>query len=150
MSGEVNAVWGNWKTLESAGVAIASGSVAQADDAGYSVVTDGLNFPDAEFVLTGAFASAPVEGTTLMLYAQPLAADGTNNAEVPEATRPTVLIGAFVVNNVTTQQTIPINGVFAVDLPQNANYYVHNNGTGQSLSAGWKLLARPRTRKVAA
>lgn len=150
MSGEVITVWGTAKVLESSGAAIANNSLAQADDASYDVVADGLNFPDAEFVLTGTFsAAAPTEGAVLALYARPLAIDGSAGAEVPETTRPTVLIGTFTVNNVTSSQTIALNSIYAADVPRKADYYVHNNGTGQALSAGWKLTVTPRSRKVA-
>lgn len=103
MSGEVITVWGTPKVLESSGAAIANNSLAQADDTSYDVVADGLNFPDAEFVLTAMFsAAAPTEGAVLALYVRPLAIDGSAGAEVPETTRPTVLIGTFTVNNVTS------------------------------------------------
>lgn len=149
MSGELVAVWGTTKVLESGGISIANNAVAQADDAVYDLVVDGAGFPNAEFVLTGAFAVAPVEGAVLALYARPLGIDGTGGAEIPEASRPTVFIGTFSVNNVTSVQTIPLNGLIAYDLPRRAEYYVHNNGTGQALGAGWKLTATPRTKKVA-
>jgi hypothetical protein len=149
MSGELITVWGSLITLESNGGAIANNSLVLADDATYDVVSQGSSYPDAEFVLSGAFAIAPVENTTLALYARPLDVDGTADSDVPEATRPTVFIGTFSVNNVTTLQTLVLNGLFASDVPRLAEYYVHNNGTGQSLSAGWTLKVRPRTCKVA-
>lgn len=149
MSGEIVVVWGTLKTLEANGAAIANNALAQADDATYDVFNDGLSYPNAEFVLTGSFAVAPAENSSLVLYARPLDIDGTLDAEVPETTRATVFIGTFTVNNVTTPQVIPLNGIFATDLPKLAEYYIHNNGTGQSLSAGWKLTVKPRTRKVA-
>jgi len=150
VSGEIVAVWGTTKVLESAGGAIANNALLQADDAVYDLVVDGSSFPHAEFVLTGTFAAAPTEGAVLALYARPLDIDGTSDAEIPEATRPTVFVGTFTVNNVTTAQTMQLNGVIAYDLPKRAEYYVHNNGTGQALSAGWTLKVTPRTKKVAA
>ena len=142
MSGETILKLGTPKTLEASGTSIANNSLAQADDASYSVATDGSYYPDAKFVVSGAFATAPTEGTTLALYARPLDIDGTLDAEVPEATRPTVFVGAFVVNNVTATQTIEL---IAQDVPWNADYYLHNNGTGQTLSAGWTLKVTPFT-----
>jgi len=149
VSGENIVVWGTLKTLESGGTSIANNALALASVAQYDVVADGSSFPQAEFVLTGAFAVAPTEGTTLALYARPLDVDGTLDTEVPETTRPTVFIGTFTVNNVTTTQVMALNGIYATDLPKLAEYYVHNNGTGQSLSSGWKLTVKPRARKVA-
>ena len=148
MSNERITVWGaTIKTIESNGALIANGAVVQADDATYSVESDGAGYPDADFVLVGTFAVAPTENTTLALYARPIDVDGTKDTEVPEATRPTRFIGNFMVNNVTTEQVI-VQEVFG--LPRKAEYYVHNNGTGQLLNAGWTLKVTPRTDKLAA
>jgi hypothetical protein len=142
MSNETIVSLGTPKTLEANGGSIANNTLAQADDANYSISADGAYFPDAKFVLAVTFGTAPTEGTTLALYARPLDIDGTNDAEVPETTRPTVFIGTFVVNNVTTAQPIEL---IAQDVPWNAAYYLHNNGTGQTVSAGWTLKVTPFT-----
>ena len=142
MSGETIVQFGTTKTLEANGASIANNALAQADDASYDLVSDGAYYPDADFVMTGIFATAPTEGTVLALYARPLDVDGTTDTEVPETTRPTLFIGSFVVNNVTTAQTMTLR---AYDLPTKADYYVHNNGTGLTLSAGWVLKVTPRT-----
>lgn len=142
MSGETIIKLGTPKTLEANGASIANNTLAQADDASYSVASDGAYYPDAKFVISVTFGTAPTEGTTLALYARPLNIDGTNNAEVPEITRPTVFIGTFSVNNVTTAQYAEL---IVQDVPWNASYYLHNNGTGQTLSAGWTLKVTPYT-----
>jgi len=142
MSNEAIVKLGTQKTLEASGAAIANNTLAQADDASYSIATDGAYYPDACFVLTGTFSVAPTENATLALYARPLNIDGTTDADAPETTRPTQFIGTFVVNNVTTAQSLVCN---AQDVPWEADYYIHNNGTGQTLSAGWKLLVTPCT-----
>ena len=147
MSGETILKFGTPKTLEASGASIANNTLAQADDASYSVASDGAYYPDAKFVLAATFGTAPTEGTTLALYARPLDIDGTNDAEVPEMARPTVFIGTFVVNNVTTAQYIEL---LAQDVPWSASYYIHNNGTGQTVSAGWTLKVTPYTVKPAA
>lgn len=131
---------GTTKTLEANGGSITSGSVVQADDANYDTVTDGEGVPDAEFVLSFAFASSPTENGVLALYARPLDIDSTNDAEAPEATRPTRFIGSFVVNNVTTTQYAILVGR---NLPKLAAYYIHNNGTGQTCSSAWTLKVTP-------
>jgi len=142
MSNEAIVKPGTQKTLEASGAAIVNNTLAQADDASYSIATDGNYYPDARFVLTGTFATAPTENTTLVLYARPLNIDGTADADAPETTRPTQYIGVFAVNNVTTAQSLVL---MAQNVPWEANYYIHNNGTGQTLSAGWKLLVTPCT-----
>lgn len=149
MSGENLVVYldANQRVLSSNGAAIASGAIAAAAAASYDVVADGAGYPDGSFVLTCSFGTAPVENTTLSLYAQPLAIDsGPVDAQVPETTRPTMVIGSFVVNNVTGAQSIVLN---AYDLPRKAAYWLFNNATGQLLAAGWTLKVTPRTFKVA-
>lgn len=148
MSGENIVVWGTTpKVLEANGAAITNGAVIQADDATYNLSTDGGGYPDALFVLTGTFATAPVENSSLSLYARELDIDGTLDTDVPEATRPGRFVGSFTVNNVTTLQALIL---VAYDVPRLADYYIHNNGTGQSLAAGWTLKVTPRSNKAAA
>ena len=142
MSGETILKFGTPKTLEASGGSIANNALAQADDASYGVVADGAYYPDAKFVASFTFGTAPTEGTVLALYARPLDIDGTNDAEVPEAARPTVFIGSFVVNNVTTAQYAEL---IARDVPWLASYYLHNSGTGQTVSSGWTLKVTPCT-----
>ena len=142
MSNEAIVKLGTQKTLEASGASIANNAVVQASTATYSVSADGGSYPDAEFVLTVTFATAPTEGTPLALYARPLDVDGALDTEVPEALRPTQYVGVFVVDNVTSAQTMVLR---AYDLPMLASYYVHNNGTGQAVSAGWVLKVTPRT-----
>lgn len=146
MANETKVYLGTQKTLMTSGASIANNAIVQATTANYAVVADGLGYPDAEFVLSVTFAIAPTEGATLALYCAPQDIDGINDAEVPEATRPTVFIGVFVVNNVITAQYIPLNGIVARDLPLIGSYYLYNNGTGQSVSTGWTLKATPRTK----
>ena len=147
MSNEAIVVLGTQKTLEANGASISNNALAQADDASYSIATDGAYYPDADFVLTFTYGTAPTEGSVLALYARPLDVDGTADTEVPETTRPTVYIGSFVVNNVTTTQTAWLR---AYDVPTKADYYIHNNGTGQTVSVGWVLKVNPRTEGPAA
>lgn len=142
MSNEAIVKIGTPKKLESSGAAIANNTIAQANDASYSIVTDGAYYPDARFVLTGTFSVAPTENTTLALYARPLDIDGTADADAPEITRPVQYIGVFLVNNVTTAQSLVL---MAQNVPWEADYYIHNNGTGQILSAGWTLMTTPCT-----
>lgn len=142
MSNEAIVLFGTTKTLEANGASIANNTLALADDASYSISADGASYPDAEFALTATYGTGPTENTVLALYARPLNVDGTADTEVPETTRPTVFIGSFVVNNVTSAQTMWLR---AYDLPAVADYYIHNNGTGQTVSAGWVLKVTPRT-----
>jgi hypothetical protein len=146
MAGESIVVFGTTKTLEANGGSIANNSIAQADDATYDQVSDGASFMYADFVASFTFGTAPTEGTVLALYARPLDVDGTGDTEVPEAARPTRFVGSFVVNNVTTLQYAQIQEAIP---PKLASYYMHNNATGQTVSAGWTLKVTPRSYKAA-
>lgn len=147
MSGERIVAVGTVKTLEASGASIANAAVAQANDASYDIVADGGGYADAQFVLSGAFSVAPAEGGLLVLMAQPLDVDGTADTETPELARPTERIGAFVVNNVTTTQTMRL---FARNLPLKADYWIGNRDTGQTLSSGWTLKVTPMSEGAAA
>lgn len=131
---------GTTVTLEANGSSITSGSVVQADDDTYDTSVDGEGAPDAEFVLSFAFASTPTENGVLPLMARPLDIRSTNDAEVPELARPTHWVGNFVVNNVTTTQYARL---LAKRLPKNCSFYLGNSGTGQTVSAGWVLDVTP-------
>lgn len=133
---------GTTKTLEANGASIANNAMGAADDATYSISADGASAPDAEFVMTATFGTAPTINTTLDLYAQELDIDGTADAQAPTATYKQRYIGSFVVNAVTTAQTLKR---VAYDVPLLASYYIMNNATGQTLSAGWTLKVTPRT-----
>lgn len=146
MAGEEIVKRGTQKTLEASGGAIASGAVVQANDATYSLAADGANYPDAEFVLAATFSSVPTEGGVLALYARPLNIDGTADAEIPKAALPVWFVGSFVVNNVTSTQFMTL---LAQDLPDEAEYYIHNVSAAQTVSAGWSLKVKPRTRGLA-
>lgn len=133
-------------TLEANGAAIVNNAIGQANDASYSIFTNGGGYPDGRFVISWAQATAPTEGTVISLIARPINISSTNDAEAPETTR-YKWIGNFVVNNVTTTQ---YDELYAQDLPWEAEYYLHNNGTGQTISAGWTLTVEPWTRAPAA
>ena len=133
---------GTTKTLEASGASIANNAMGQADDATYSISADGSSAPDADFVLAATFAVAPTANRTLDLYAQELDIDGTSDAQAPTTTYKPRYIGSFIVNAVTTTQYLKVRGY---DVPLVASYFLHNNATGQTLSAAWTLKVTPRT-----
>ena len=147
MAGEPTVVFGTTKTLEANGSSITNGSIVQANDATYSIVSDGASWPDAEFVASFTYGTGPTEGTALVLLARPINIDGTGDAEVPEAGLPQVFVGSFVVNNVTSLQYQRCVGF---DLPKEAEYYLYNASTGQTVSAGWTLKVTQRNYQPAA
>ena len=144
MANEVTRAFGTTKTLEANGGLIANNAIVAADDANYSTATDGANYPDAQFVASFAFTTAPTEGTTLVLVARLINIDGANSADIPEPTRADRFIGSFIVNNTGTS-TVQYAACFGRNLPREATYYLLNNGTLQSVNAGWTLKVTPMT-----
>lgn len=134
--------FGTEKVLEANGASIANTAIVQADDAVYGIATDGNYAPDADFVLSVTFGVAPTVNTTVDLYAQELDIDGVNDAQAPSATYKQHYIGSFIVNADTVTQYLKLR---AFDVPVQANYFLHNNGTGQTINAGWTLKVTPRT-----
>ena len=142
MANEAVVKLGTPKTLEANGASIANTAIGQADDATYGIVADGASYPDAEFVLAVAFGTNPTVNTTIDLYAQELDIDGTNDTIAPTTTYKQRYIGSFVVAAQTATQYLKVR---AYDVPLVASYYLHNNATGQTMSAGWTLKVTPRT-----
>lgn len=142
MSGEMIVVTGTQKTLVSSGASLTNNTMSAASAATYDRTADGGNYPDAVFVLGVAFGTAPTVNTTLDLYARELDIDGTADAVAPTTTYRRRYIGSFMVFNQTALQTISMT---AYDVPKLAAYYLHNNATGQTASAGWTLKITPRS-----
>lgn len=146
MSTEMIVVNGTQKTLVSSGASLANNAMSGASASTYNRAVDGSDFPDASFVLSVAFGTAPTVNTTLDLYARELDIDGTDDAPVPTTTYKRRYIGSFVLINQTATQYLKI---LAFDVPKLAEYYLHNNATGQTISAGWMLKITPRSYKPA-
>ncbi len=142
MSGEAIIVNGTTKTLVSSGASLANNTMSAASAATYDRTTDGGGFPDASLVLAVSYGTAPTVNTTLDLYARELDIDGTNDAVAPTTTYKRRYIGSFPVINQTAMQYIR---AVAFDVPKLAEYYLHNNATGQTVSAGWTLKITPRS-----
>lgn len=146
MSGEMIVVLGTTKTLVSSGASLSNNTMSAASSATYDRAVDGGDFPDAALVLAVAYGTAPTVNTTLDLYARELDIDGTGDAVAPTTTYKRRYIGSFQVINQTAMQYIK---TLAFDVPKLADYYLHNNATGQTVSAGWTLKITPRTYKPA-
>lgn len=146
MAGEALKDYGSWVVLEANGGSIANNAFGQADDLGFSLVTDGGGRPNLEFELVWTHGTAPTANTALTVYAQDLNFNGTDDAQPPSANNLTRSVASVNVANVTTAQRARFNVMFA---PAEASYWLHNTGTNQSVSAGWTLRARAWTLKAA-
>ncbi|MDP1681069.1 MAG: hypothetical protein Q8L39_04765 [Burkholderiales bacterium] len=131
---------GTQLTLESAGGAIANNTIVAAATA-YDISANG-NAPHVDAALMIQYTTAPAVNTTLNLYAAEQDIDSTNDEQVPTTTYKPKYICSFTVNAVTTAQYLD---KFLRNVPRNAKYSLHNNGTGQSVNANWTLKFTPRT-----
>ena len=125
---------------------------AAVSDNTFSVVGDLASWtnsddaPSASVVGLFTFAVAPTASSVILLYVRPLnIADTTKDADAPNADIQREFLGAFVLDNVTTEQVIAVQ----VALPNNKSsqeyeFYIENQG-GQTISAGWSLQITPKT-----
>lgn len=141
-------VAGTQKTLEANGASISNGNVGVADDANYSVASDGAGYAHVELALAFTCSTAPTEHASIDVWLRPLDFDGTNDAEIPEngsGFKGNWYAGSILCNNVTTAQYGLIR---AFDVPPNFTAYILNGG-GQTISSGWTLKATPVAYKAA-
>ena len=147
MSNESVFKYGTQKTITTTGAATATNAVSAA--AGTYAASDTAGYPDAEFALiTQTWAGTPTANTTIDLYVRPLDIQSTNDQEAPAVPGSTTSWkGRYVCSFV-----MPGAGTGAIklwaegfNLPKDGEFYVYNNGTGQSLAVNWALYMTPRT-----
>lgn len=118
-----------------------------ADAAFGAAATTWTNDDDAKFasiVLSCSYTTAPDANSYVNLYLRLLNIQSTNDQDVPDANFPHVYVGSFPLNDVTSQQYIPIE----IMLPNNYtsqqyNFYIENNG-GQTMDSDWNLYITPK------
>ena len=134
--------FGTADDLGSSSATVTDGSFSIASD-----VTQWTNDDDAEkaaIVLFCDWATAPDANSVVFLYARLMNIDSTNDQDVPDSNFQHTRLGAFPINDVTTNQYVAIE----INLPnvytsQVYEFYVKNS-TGQTLQSGWKLIITPK------
>lgn len=122
------------------------GTVADAAfGAAATTWTNDDDAPMASVVLSCSYTTAPDANSSVNLYLRPLNIQSTNDQDVPDANFTHVFVGSFPLNDVTSQQYIPID----IRLPntvtsQQYNFYIENNG-GQTMDSDWNLYVTPKT-----
>lgn len=116
----------------------------------FSAAADLVEWTNDDDVMVGAmileatWSVAPTANTSVTLFAQLMNIQSTNDMEVPTANFQHVVLGDFPVKNITTIQRVPID----IALPNTATSQVYQffirNNSGQTISAGWKLLITPK------
>jgi len=148
MAGESIRDYGSWVTLEANGGSIANNAFEQANDAAFSLASDGGGRPHLQFEIEVTFGTAPTAGTVLALHHQPLDLfGGSDDGRSPSANNiGGYLRNAIVCENTTSAQRFRFDLPFA---PEHSSYWLQNAATGQTVSAGWKLRARAWSLKAA-
>ena len=131
--------YGAWVDLEASGASISNNAFVQADDA----ALDLSSYSDKEhiqFELEAAYASAPTANTLIELHhvAQDLFG-GANDGRDPSANNLGGILAGVLVDNTTSTQRWRFDVLLG---PAHSKYWLRNNGTGQTISSGWKLRAR--------
>lgn len=142
MANETLIANGTAKTLEASGLALANNAIVAVTTI-YDRSVDGGNYMDGRFVFSGAFAVAPVENSPLDIYGAAQDISTTNDEQAPETTYKPRYFASLTLNNVITTQYIESAVVRRV--PKKFLASLHNNGSGQSLAAGWTLAFIPET-----
>jgi hypothetical protein len=148
MAGESIRDYGSWVDLEANGGTIANNAFGEANDASFSLATDGGNRPHLEFEIEVAFATAPTANTVLALHhVDRQMFGGANHGRDPSANQlGGYLCTAIQLENTTATQRARFDLMFA---PTEARYWLQNVATGQTVSAGWRLRARSWSLKAA-
>lgn len=119
---------------------IANNAYANAADVMTITASDTSMLVDFELSVT--WATAPVAGM-VSLIASDYSLDDSTAGPVPSATLPGRLVGNFDpqprASNAATTILMRLSNVSQI---RKCNYYLLNNGTGQTISTGWVLKAQ--------
>lgn len=128
-----------------------TGTTATVADGGFSITGDIVQFtntddaPQASIVAMFDWSVAPDANSSVNLYVRLMNIDSTNDQDVPDANYQNVYVGSFPINDVTTNQYIPIG----ISLPNTTSSQVYEfyieNQTGQAIQANWTLKVTPST-----
>lgn len=136
--------FGTQDDLDSSSAAVTDGSFSVAGD--LATWTNDDDAPLASVVGLFTFGTAPDAGSVINLFCRPMnIVDTTKDQNAPTADQPITFLGAFILDNVTTEQVIAIE-VFLplVVSSQQFEFYIENQA-GQTLSSGWSLQITPKT-----
>lgn len=147
MAGESIRDYGSWVDLETNGASISNNAFGAADDAGFSLSSQGGNRPHLECELEFAYGSVPTANSPVVLHHAPQDLfGGSNDGRDPSANNLGGAVARVLVENTTSTQRFRFDVLLA---PTDSKYWLQNASTGQTISAGWKLRARAWSLKAA-
>ena len=134
--------FGTQDTLGTSSAAVADAAFSIASD--LSTWTNDDDAVSASVTLSCTFSVAPTANTSLNLYLRLLDVQSTNDNTVPDANFQHVYVGSFPLNDSTSAQYITIDiGLPNAYTSQQYEFYIEN-GSGQSLPAGWDIFVTPK------
>lgn len=133
-------------TLEANGALFANNAIVDANDLTISQVQS-ADWRNGIFSLGLNFGTAPTDNRSIDLIIQPLAFEGANGEPNPTATHLRHYHASFYPQAVTGLQWLYAE---AFDLPRAWRAWLFNNGTNQSVPAGWILRYLAFTRRLQA
>lgn len=147
MAGESIKNYGNWVSLEADGTSTANAVYTEANDNNFALIEDGGSRPHVEFEIEYTLGVTATGSPFITIFAQDINMfDGANDSQAPSSSNQKKLIATVPVAITTTAaQRHAFSVPFA---PTDAKYFIYN-GTGQTISAGWKLRARGWSLKAA-
>lgn len=137
---------------------VTSGTPATISDGAYGLSDQGatVNWTNADDAPLGAAVlklqfdtTAPTVGT-VSLYARLFNLQSTNNAGAPDANYETLFVGSFpldygVAADVDYFTYIETFSMPAIETAQRIDWYLKNEGTGQTIGVSWQLWITPKT-----
>lgn len=116
-----------------------------------SAWTNAEEAPLGSAVLTLQFDTTMPTVGSVGLYARLLDIDGgTGDAPIPSSNYPQIFLGSFPIDFGVAADTDFITAIEAFKMPsvvaaQPVEFYIKNEGTGQTIGTGWGLLVGPYT-----
>lgn len=115
-----------------------------------STWTNDDDAPYASATLKCQFDTTMPTAGNILLYARMLNVQSTNDNNAVDANFPHVLCGAFpidfgVANDTDFYTTIPHFEIPMAYSSQQLDFYLLNNGTGQTIGTSWQLWITPKT-----
>jgi len=113
------------------------------------------NTPNGSAVLKAQFDTTMPTVGSIELYARLLNVQGANDIGIPDANNPLVWVGTFNIDFGIAADTDFYMSIHDFEMPQAGDaqaidWYLHNNGSAQTLGVSWQLWITPKTYGAAA
>jgi hypothetical protein len=143
MANEAKIIYGTPIAHVDAGASISNGAMSALGDIDITLTqSQTLDYPLANLVLEFTPSASTTEGDTIDVYRRDMDIKSSNDAPVPSTTFKSIYVGSFLVPVTSQISRLELPGV---PLVQACEFYLFNNLTTVSISAGWDLDVKPYT-----